>query len=346
VSYISHLNNNMIITYLRSSSYTTWDFCQHKYFLDYTLGFHSPANKSAQKGSIVHKALELLAKLKLALQQGKEGFSDSELESDFCVDKLTPDTAIEYAYKHYANKEEFEYEKKDFADCRKWMWEALLWKNGMFSPLKMDIVSPEQFFDFEIREPWAEFSYKLPGGEKLEGYLSLKGTLDLVVQRKPNVYEIIDWKTGRRWDWNKEKSKEYEDFFNDPQLLMYHYAACRVYPKIDNIFVSIFWLQSGSPFSICLQRSDLGRTTDMLKKRFMAIKNTYKPQAIFPHYKCKWCHFSKNSFEGPVDNYQESICKQTRDEVHQLGIDKVTAFRAKAGAFHAYAEGGGRRHDK
>jgi ATP-dependent helicase/DNAse subunit B len=339
----------MIIVYFRSSSFITWDFCPHKYFLDYTLGFHSPANKSAQKGTIVHKALELLAKLKLTLQQGKEGFSDSELRCDFWVDKvsdLTPEEAIETAYHHYVSKGEFEYEKKDFEDCRKWMWEALLWKDGMFSPIQMNIVSPEQYFNFEIREPWAEFSYKLPGGEKLEGYLGLKGTLDLVVERKPNVYEIVDWKTGRRWDWNKQKPKEYEDFFTDPQLLIYHYAACKLYPKIDNIFVTIFWLQSGGPFSICLQRSDLERTTEMLKKRFVTIKNTYKPQAIFPNYKCNWCYFSKNSFDGPVETYNDSICKQTRDEIKQLGIDRVTAFRAKAGAFTMYGEGGGKNHDK
>ena len=55
----------MIITYLRSSSVSSYSWCQHKYWLTYNLGFKDDSNKKAEKGNVVHKALELLANKKL-----------------------------------------------------------------------------------------------------------------------------------------------------------------------------------------------------------------------------------------------------------------------------------------
>lgn len=84
----------MIITYLRSSSYNTWDFCQFKYYLDYVLAFRSPANQKAEKGTIVHKGLELLAKAKFAKQNGKDSFYDEEF-GYFEVGNVSPDIALQ-----------------------------------------------------------------------------------------------------------------------------------------------------------------------------------------------------------------------------------------------------------
>jgi hypothetical protein len=332
----------VIITYLRSSSYNTFDFCQHKYYLDYCLDFRSPANKKAQKGTIVHKALEILAKLKLAKQEGKDNVYDEELNEHFNIGSCTPDIAIELVFWHYRAKKEYEYEEKDLNDCKKWLSEALLWKNGMFSPLKMNILSPEQYFDFEIKQPWAFYKYTLEDGTKLEGYLAIKGTLDLVVERDKNTIEVVDWKTGVRINWNTKKPKEYEDFYNDPQLLLYYYAAHKLYPKIKHIFLTIFWLQDGGPFTICFQPKDLKRTENLIKDRFISIKRTDKPKLIYPHFKCNWCHFKKNSFNGPTNDYNESICKTVKDEVIELGIDKVTALRGKSITFNKYGAGGGK----
>ena len=45
--------------------------CEQQYFLEYVLGYRSPSNKKADKGTIVHKVLEILAGIKLS-QQNKE----------------------------------------------------------------------------------------------------------------------------------------------------------------------------------------------------------------------------------------------------------------------------------
>ena len=54
----------MIITYLRSSSYSQWDMCPFAYYMQYTLGWRTPSGKAADIGSISHKAMEFLAQQK------------------------------------------------------------------------------------------------------------------------------------------------------------------------------------------------------------------------------------------------------------------------------------------
>ena len=58
----------MIITYLRSSSYNNWEFCEMQYFMDYVLGLPQKSNQKADKGTIVHKILEVMADIKTELQ--------------------------------------------------------------------------------------------------------------------------------------------------------------------------------------------------------------------------------------------------------------------------------------
>ena len=54
----------MLVTYIRSSSYNNYSFCQMQYFLTYVLGHRSDSGKKAEMGTIVHKVMEVLASLK------------------------------------------------------------------------------------------------------------------------------------------------------------------------------------------------------------------------------------------------------------------------------------------
>ena len=54
----------MIVTYIRSSSYNNYDFCQMQYFLTYVLGWGSDSGKKAEMGTMAHKVMEVLAGLK------------------------------------------------------------------------------------------------------------------------------------------------------------------------------------------------------------------------------------------------------------------------------------------
>ena len=94
----------MIITYLRSSSVSSYSWCQHKYWLTYNLGFKDDSNKKAEKGNVVHKALELLANKKLCLQNGTSSFFDNELKQEFSTIEISPESSIVAAYDHYKNK--------------------------------------------------------------------------------------------------------------------------------------------------------------------------------------------------------------------------------------------------
>ena len=62
----------MIVTYIRSSSYNNYDYCQMQYFITYVLGHQSISGKKAQLGTIVHKVMECLsAACKKEIQDSK-----------------------------------------------------------------------------------------------------------------------------------------------------------------------------------------------------------------------------------------------------------------------------------
>ena len=54
----------MIVTYVRSSSYNNYDYCQMQYFMTYVLGHQSDSGQKAEIGTMVHKVMEVLAGLK------------------------------------------------------------------------------------------------------------------------------------------------------------------------------------------------------------------------------------------------------------------------------------------
>lgn len=184
----------MIITYLRSSSVSSYAWCQHKYWLTYNLGFQDDSNKKAEKGNVVHKALELLANKKLCLQNETSTFTDSELKQTFSTIDISPESAILSAFDHYKNKSIHEWDDKDLKECSKWTWDTLLFNNGMFSPLARKIEQPEQYFDIEIEEPWAKYEYYLDDGTVMSGNLRIKGTMDLITRIDKKTIEYIDWK--------------------------------------------------------------------------------------------------------------------------------------------------------
>ena len=55
------------IVYFRSSSFNCHRFCPMQYYMEYTLGWRGSSNKKADKGTIVHKALEICAVAKKGL---------------------------------------------------------------------------------------------------------------------------------------------------------------------------------------------------------------------------------------------------------------------------------------
>ena len=167
--------------------------CPQQYFIEYVLGIRSPSNKKADKGTIVHKVLEILAHIKLNLQNNIDTYND-DIFGPINVKKYNLNTIIEKIYKHYSSQfKHHQWEVKDYKDCHQWVHKAMEAHNGAFNPLNRTILQPEQHFDILIDKPWSNYKYKIKN-EILEGQLAIKGTIDLITTVNDNTIEIIDWK--------------------------------------------------------------------------------------------------------------------------------------------------------
>lgn len=300
-------------------------------------GWVGKSNKKADKGTIVHKVLEIMALAKQGKQNG-ERLVDDDIAGFVKVDDYDIDNIVELVYKYYSEAfEHHDWDEKDLKECRKWVWKALEFNNGAFDPRNLDIVEPELRFDITIDKPWAAFEYTLPDKTQLKGQLALKGTVDLTIKENDTTYEIIDWKTGRRLNWATGEEKTYEHLKKDKQLRMYHYALHQVYPELEQVVVTIFYINDGGPFSICFTNDDLKETEEMLRKEFETVKSTDIPQ-LNQSWKCrKFCHQGTTTFEDteitPIKEFRwgqvtrkgqyMSKCEQIRFELQRKGPERV-----------------------
>lgn len=310
--------------------------CPQQYMLEYVLGIRSPSNKKADKGTICHKVLEILAYIKLCIQNNEKEYID-DIIGKINVTNYDLDQIIKDVYKYYSGQfKHHMWEAQDLKDCHKWVYKAIQDYNGSFDPRHRNIVQPEQHFDIVIEKPWAKYKYETKDGI-LEGYLAIKGTIDLITKVDDNTIEIVDWKTGRRLDWATGEEKTLAKLQNDPQLRIYHYAVSFLYPNVDHIIVSINFINDGGAFSICYDKTDLAETENMIRKKFDIIKNTKVPQ-LNKSWKCsKLCHFGKTTFENthiqPMVEYREgqtckidstmTKCEQVRHDIELKGIRSV-----------------------
>jgi hypothetical protein len=310
--------------------------CEQQYFIEYVLGWRGPSNQKADKGTIVHKVLEILACIKKAQQDNISTITD-DIVGKINTDSYDLDILNDIVYNYYTKaNSHHKWTDKDKRDCKSWVDKTLSFNNGMFDPRNRHIVCPEQHFDFTIDKPWAKYSFDTPEG-KLEGNLALKGTVDLITKIDDNFFEIIDWKTGRRLNWATGKEKTQECLEDDPQLRIYHYAIQHLYPDIENIMVTINFINDGGPFSICFQKKDLARTEQMIRDKFEKIKSVKRPM-LNKSWMCnKLCHFGKTTFEGtiipPTEEYRDNqICKkgspmtkceQIHHDIELQGINSV-----------------------
>lgn len=185
--------------YFRSSSLGQWDYCQMSYFLTYNLGWQQPAQKKAQLGTIVHKALECLAQCKQRLQYGEQSgmriedgelgtikFTKAKLNSNKFVSDLLNQSYEYYTTHDKINKYNF---NEDYAFCKDMVDACLNFNDGQFDPRKTRIVAPEKSFDLEIDQPWAVSEYN---GQTVK--LRIKGTMDLITEASPDTLEYVDYK--------------------------------------------------------------------------------------------------------------------------------------------------------
>ena len=310
--------------------------CEQQYLFDYVLGYRSPSNKKADKGTIVHKALEILAFIKYHEQQGNRSFVD-DVVGEVDVQDYNLDDIIDAVYKYYTSAfTHHKWTSTDSRDCSKWTYKAINWNDGMFDPRNRNILYPEQQFDIVINKPWAKYSYDTKDG-KLEGNLAIKGTIDLITQPNKDTLEIVDWKTGRRLNWATGEEKTQEKLEKDPQLMLYFYAAQKLYPEIEHCIVTIFFINDGGPFSMTFDKKDIYATEGLLRKKFEHIKKCPKPK-LSKTWKCtKLCHYGKTTFEDtnilPILEYRAgqvcskdtymTKCEQVAHDIKTKGFENT-----------------------
>jgi len=322
----------MLITYIRSSSYNQWDYCEMSYFLTYVLGYQQDSGKKAELGTIVHKTLEVFASIKKALQESGQRQKFLEINDDaigkYRIEKNkllldeTVEDVLEKSFNYYSSISKHEWSTSDRSECLKLVLNTINFNNGQFDPRLSNIIDPEPHFDIPIDEEWAKFTYEIDG-KMVNGQLAIKGTIDLVTKVSDDTIEVIDYKTGKRLDWATGEEKDYEKLSKDPQLLLYNYAISKLYPQYKQAIMTIFFIKDGGPFSMCFDKSDQEKFIEMLKNRYEEIKSSVMPKPLSQdrsHWKCtKLCHFCKNKWPGSDKN----MCIYIEDKLKNDGIEKT-----------------------
>ncbi len=327
-----------VITYFRSSSYNTHDDCEQRWFLEYNLGWKFPSQWIAtDKGTIVHKVLEVLAMIKMGQQNGEKSIVD-DVVGKVSTKTYNVDKIVDKAFGHYSKQSDHHaWAKKDLEECREWVHTARRLNDGMFDPMNRTIVAPERHFDFTIDEPWAKYCYYI-GDEKIEGQLALKGTIDLITDIGDGMYEIIDWKTGKsRNNWATGQLKEYEDFQKDPQLMFYFYALTKLYPEVHQFVITIYYIRAGGPFTVTFTEDDIPKVEKMIREKFERVRSMQVPK-LNKSWKCsKTCPFGQKTFADtkikPIQEFRAgqttrrgqmmTMCEQIAFEIQRKGMDRV-----------------------
>lgn len=327
----------MLCNYHRSSSLGTLSMCEMKYFFVYNLGFKDKTNKAAVLGTITHRALQVLADKRVAMSSGKKtvDFEGKRLKLADCdnIERIT-----ELAFDHYAKYEpQLDLGAKDLKKCIDWMYTAIGYNGGELDPRNQDVFATELFFDFEIKEDWAKYSYVLKDQE-YSGYLSIKGTIDLVLNVDTKHYQVLDFKTGQRKNWATGKIKEYEDLEYDTQLLLYYFALRNLYPDC-NFDVSIFFINHGGLFTFPYEQKHYVQAENILRQKFEYIQKIQVPRQVSrnpDHPTCKYmCAFSQE-----YENTGKSICDTYHGMIKKDGILPIIEQYADIDSLGKYTGGG------
>jgi len=311
-----------------------------QYFFQYVLGFRGNTNKKALMGTIVHRVMQVLADKKIAQSNNEELLVNDDiqnLEFDECDDT---DFVTELCFQYYDSHEpEVGLDESDLKTCKKWVKKAIAYNDGMYDPRNQEVHVTEHFFDIEIKKPWAKFSYDVDG-KKIEGYLSIKGTVDLIIKEDTAYFQVLDYKTGKRLNWATGKEKTQEDLQKDVQLLLYYYALKNLHPDWE-FYVSIYYINDGGVFDVVFSEDDYIKAENILKQKFEYIRSVKQPKQLShdqTHWKCqRLCKFSEIHEESG-----KSVCNHFHDMVKSKGIDKVTADYANLDKLTKYGSGGGR----
>lgn len=289
----------MKISALSASAYSTYEWCPWKYYLQYTLGFEDESGPAAVLGTLAHKVLEVLSRASVVRHDTKSKI-------------WSPEYLWRISYDHYCNEYPSIMEQIGDDKLRKVSRGVCQLIDSEYTPIRINTISAEAKFDIPVVDP-AFILERKPTGEP--DYFKLRGRIDRVDQLDSETIEIVDYKTGSRvaWDSKDKHKKEPNDLHKEIQPRMYHVAAKHLYPWAKNVLVTFIYLVDGGPVTVPFCDTDLNDTYNMLRRRFLAIKNNDDPQRNLT-WKC-----SKMCFFGKDDN----LCEHLWNEKAELGKEFV-----------------------
>jgi CRISPR/Cas system-associated exonuclease Cas4 (RecB family) len=134
------------------------------------------------------------------------------------------------------------------------------------------IVLPE--FDAGVRRDWSPCGFK-------DDDVWLRGQIDLLAI-KGNKARIVDWKTGKERDYEK-------------QLRLYATLVFALYPSVDTIELELVFIDLQKPVTCAtVIRKDFSLLKTWMTNRMLKIEkdSIFAPK---PNSNCKYCHFRKDN---------------------------------------------------
>lgn len=287
-----------------SSAIGTYYHCSFSYYLHYIVGMESKAGKAALQGSIVHQALEWMAKLK---KRGKTNVDPMWL-LDRAWNELTeqsPEISIRRVTTRRDKLTGKFKEAADFKKCRIAL-ETIL-DDKYYNPYNLKILGVEKWFELEI--PGEEWECEDKDGKPCQ--FTVRGFLDLTHEIDRDTVEIVDWKTGKRKSFYSQVPIDEAVLIREVQPRLYHLAAYFLYLGYKNILMTFYYANEGGPVTIALSHDDLSMTLASLHRFFSTItKDTLIRRNR--SWKCTMCSYNK-----------DNVCHKIWSELHTSGSEYV-----------------------
>lgn len=275
------------------SSINLYKNCQFAYYLRYCVGLESKAGKAALQGTIVHKALQMIAYLAKRGNTSVDPFVILEWAWDRCC-KANPHVEIR---KHTTKKDKYTgllQEAADFKKCKNDLQTVL--DDQFYDPRQMDIIGIEKWFKMEM-----------PGEAWIcnNNQFAIRGFMDLVRKIDDNTIEIIDWKTGSRTDIFSSKVISSETLSQAVQARIYYLAAYQMFSQYKNILLTFYYTSDGGPITVAFCPQDIPHIISYLF-RFM---NEVRDSTVLirkKHWTCRMCSYNR-------------ICDEVWHDLHTAG---------------------------
>jgi hypothetical protein len=307
----------MKINNLRASSINEYNNCEFKYFLNFDINIGSVAGFAAEKGTLVHLCLELMAKAKRVHRlKGKRGKPKGK--------RVDPEYLLDITYNRFKKQGRFNWGEEEKQFCRKQVQNALA--VPFINPLNLKVLRTEHQFEITIKKP----GFLIRGTNE---YLKLRGTIDLITEQDKNTIHIIDYKTGKSTDWITGEDKNHEKLKTDIQLRMYDLAIKYLYPQYKNRIFTLFFTQESKPVTISYDSDEWINTLEEFKQVFRQIEKNDSPTRLIDikvsdQWKCNYvCQFGElavkfESESGQIitENYRKKKGMVIPEEIVKNGV--------------------------